>query len=208
MNNKLLTPAEKDFLITELANANKIEPSVLRAIVDIESSGTGFYDEKSAFNGKCKVRFEPDYFEKFASSRPYFLPASITTIAAKAQSKFTGRLAYEQAILQSPAAAIKATSFGLGQIMGFNHERVGYKSLLEFSQHMEESEYRQLTAFVKFLTSNKQLLQAVQMKDFKTIALLYNGKNYASRQYDQKLELAYKALTRRKTNALTPIFYS
>ena len=92
--------------------------------------------------------------------------------------------------------------------MGFNHERVGYKSLLEFSQDMEESEYRHLTAFVKFLTSNKQLLQAVQMKDFKTIALLYNGKNYASRQYDQKLELAYKALTRRKTNALTPIFYS
>lgn len=196
--NKLLTPAEKDFLITELAKENKIEPAVLRAIIDVESAGSGFYDQNSEFYDRCKVRFEPDYFQKFAATRPYFLPASITVEAAKANSQFTGRLAYEQAILQSPASAIKATSFGLGQIMGFNHEKAGYNSLLEFSQDMEESEYKQLVAFVKFLTSSKELLQATQTKNFLNIALLYNGKNYALRQYDQKLESAYRALKRKK----------
>ncbi len=193
---KFLTPAEKDFLITELAKENNLEPALLRAIVDVESCASGFYSEDNEFAGKCKVRFEPDYFQRFASTRPFFLPPSITIEAAKNEPRFTGRLAYEQAILQSPASAIKATSFGLGQIMGFNFERAGYSSLIEFSQDMEESEYKQLVALVKFIVSDQALLVAAQQRDFTNIAKLYNGKNYASRSYDEKLQVAYNNLSR------------
>ncbi len=201
MVNKLLTPAEKDFLITELANERKIEPALLRAIVDIESSSQGFYSKDSEFSNKCKVRFEPDFFQRFASTRPFFLPASITIEAAKKESRFTGRMAYEQAILQSPSSAIKATSFGLGQILGMNYKIVGFNSLIEFSNAMEDSEYKQLETLVRFISSNKSLLIAAREKNFVEIARLYNGPNYLSRNYDRKLADAYKILKRKRAVA-------
>ena len=192
---KLLTPAEKDFLITEQAKKNLIEPAVLRAIVDVESSGSGFYPVGHLSAGKCKVRFEPDYFQKFSNSRPYFIPASVTVDAAKADPRFTGREAYEQAVIQSPASAIQATSFGLGQIMGFNFQRVGYVSLMDFSNAMEDNEYNQLQAFINFITADINLLSAAQNKDFVTVARLYNGKKYAERVYDKKLVEAYQKVS-------------
>ena len=196
--NKLLTPAEKDFLITELAHERKLEPALLRAIVDIESSGQGFYSKDHEFSNKCKVRFEPDFFQRFASTRPFFLPASISIESAKKDSRFTGRKAYEQAILQSPSSAIKATSFGLGQILGMNYKIVGFNSLIEFSNAMENSEYQQLEALVRFISSNTSLLIAAREINFVEIARLYNGPNYLSRGYDRKLADAYKILKRKK----------
>lgn len=198
---KFLAPIERDFLLTELANQNDIEAPVLKAIVEVESCGAGFYPLDSEYAGKCKVRFEADYFQKFASTRPFFLPPSLTVEASKNDSKYNGRMAYEQAILQSPSSAIKATSFGIGQVMGFNYERAGYTSLIEFSNAMEESEANQLRAFVKFVISNPALLVAAQQRDFVTIARLYNGANYLLRGYDKKLISAYQALSRKKVPA-------
>jgi len=190
--NKNLTPAEKDFLIRELAQQNGIESATLRAIIEVESSGSGFYNADSPFAHKCKTRFEPDYFQRFSSTRPFFLPTGITVDAAKRDKRFTGRIAYEKALLQSPSAAIRATSFGLGQIMGFNYQQIGYSSLTEFSSDMEESEYYQLETMIKFICSRKPLLIATQQRDFQTIALLYNGPNYLQLEYDKKLMNAYR----------------
>ncbi len=188
---KILTPAEKDFLLTELAKQNNIEASILRSIIEVESNYSGFYSEDHTFANKCKVRFEPDWFQKFSGARPFFLPASMTIESAKFNPKFTGRLAYEQALLQSPSAAIKATSFGIGQIMGFNYQKLNYKTLTDFSFDMEDSEYYQLTALVKFIIATPNLVEAIQEKDFELIAKIYNGRNYKLNNYDEKLEKAY-----------------
>ena len=193
MAEKLLTPAEKDFLIRDFSTQNGIESAVLKAIIDVESLGSGFYPKDSPFEYKCKVRFEPDYFQKFSLSRPFFLPASVTVEAAKKDPKYTGRVAYEKALVQSPSSAIKATSFGIGQIMGFNYELVGYNSLTDFSIAMEESEYNQLEAMIKFIVNNKSLLVAAQQRDFEMIAKFYNGRDYKQRNYDVKLMQAYEA---------------
>ncbi|MDJ0626567.1 MAG: N-acetylmuramidase domain-containing protein [Candidatus Caenarcaniphilales bacterium] len=194
--NKFLTQAEKDFLITEQAQENNIERAILRAIIDVESSGNGFYKKGESFEGKCKVRFEPDYFEKFSGARPFFIPGSISTKEAKSYSEYTDRNAYEQALIQSPSSTILASSFGLGQIMGFNYQGVGFNSLYEFSRAMESSEYDQLLAMIKFITSNQELAKAAKNKDFAKVASLYNGKTYKEVSYDKKLESAYNALSR------------
>lgn len=196
--NQLLTPAEKDFLITEKAHEQNIEPAVLKAIIDVESSGSGFYGLGNPHEGKCKVRFEPDYFAKFTGLHPFFLPRSLDLQEAKKIPEFTGRLAYEKALLHSPASAIKSTSFGLGQIMGFNFSKAGYSSLIEFKDSMEESEYKQLEALISFIVSDEALLKASQDKDFASIARIYNGAHYAERAYDKKLISAYQALSRKK----------
>ncbi|MDX1919652.1 MAG: N-acetylmuramidase domain-containing protein [Candidatus Caenarcaniphilales bacterium] len=196
--NQLLTPAEKDFLITEKAHEKNIEPAVLKAIVEVESSGSGFYSEGHPQAGKCKVRFEPDYFAKFTGVNPFFIPKSLSLVEAKKVPEYTGRLAYEKALMHSPASAIKATSFGLGQIMGFNYLRVGYNSLIEFKDAMEEGEYKQLEALIEFIVSDQSLLKAAQEKDFISVARLYNGAHYAERAYDKKLVSAYQALSRKK----------
>jgi hypothetical protein len=195
----LLTPAEKDFLVTSKANEYQIEPAVLKAIIDVESSGAGFYAAGQPFAGKCKVRFEPDFFVKYSGKTPYFIPKSISVLEAKKLPEFTGRAAYEKAFMHSPASAIQATSFGLGQIMGFNFAKAGYNSLLEFKNAMEECEFEQLNALINFIASDARLLLAAQNKDFVSVARIYNGANYAERAYDKKLISAYQGLSRKTT---------
>jgi hypothetical protein len=199
VQDKLLTPAERDFLISDKAREFAIEPAVLKAIVEVESSGKGFYNDLKDIHsfGKCKVRFEPDYFVKFTGKVPFFIPKSISVLQAKKMPEFTGRHAYEKALLHSPASAIKSTSFGLGQIMGFNHQRAGYTSLVEFSEAMENSEYEQLNSLINFVVTDAKLLNAAQRKDFVQVARIYNGANYAERAYDKKLISAYQALSRK-----------
>lgn len=191
---KHLSHAERNHVVERFSLKYNIQPAVMKAIIEVESSSSGFYSKKEEFTGKCRVRFEPDWFVKFASSRPYFLPASISPETAKRNSQFTNRHAFERALIQSPQAAIKATSFGLGQIMGFNYQKAGYSDVLDFVHDMEESEYFQLEAMMQFIVSNRALLVAIQQNEFELIAKLYNGKNYIQGNYHNKLKDAYNRI--------------
>jgi hypothetical protein len=79
--------------------------------------------------------------------------------------------------------AYQSTSFGLGQIMGFNHKLVGYDSAETMALDFSKSAWRQRTAIVAFINNNSQvdsvtgssLRQAVLNKDFDTFARIYNG---------------------------------
>lgn len=71
-------------------------------------------------------------------------------------------------------AAITSTSFGMGQIMGFHWERLGYKSpgSMLAAQFQVAS---QIQDFLKFIRTDPKLLAAVEQKDWATFARIYNG---------------------------------
>lgn len=87
--------------------------------------------------------------------------------------------------------ALLSTSYGLGQIMGFNYKACGYDTVFDFVEDMKVSEGQQLLAFCNFIKSNPKILKALQTKDWVTFAYNYNGPDYKKNNYDIKLEKAY-----------------
>ena len=49
----------------------------------------------------------------------------------------------------------------------------------------------ELLLCVRFIRGNRSMLAALQKKDWKTFARLYNGPAYAQNRYDEKLSKAY-----------------
>ena len=90
-------------------------------------------------------------------------------------------------------AALKSTSWGLFQIMGFNHLTCGYKTVEDYVNDMCLNEEKQLQAFINFIKndSNGNKYTALKAKDWTLFAKLYNGSGYAQNQYDTKLKKYY-----------------
>ena len=86
--------------------------------------------------------------------------------------------------------ALKSASWGIGQVMGFNHTVAGFDSAQAMVEAMVQDEDSQLLAMIGFMTSNS-LDKALRTRDWQTFARIYNGSNYAANQYDVKLEVQY-----------------
>jgi len=91
-------------------------------------------------------------------------------------------------------AALCSASFGMFQLMGYQHLKCGCDSVQDFASKMEESEVSQLTLFANFLKSNPAMLKALSNHDWVSFARLYNGPTYAQNRYDDKLAKAYNSL--------------
>ena len=89
-----------------------------------------------------------------------------------------------------PVAAWGAASWGMFQVMGFNHN--GYATVESLVAAMFESEGNQLNAFVTFCRDNG-LVKYLQSKDWASFAYNYNGPGYAANAYDTKMAAAYAA---------------
>lgn len=98
-------------------------------------------------------------------------------------------------------AAYWVTSFGSPQIMGFNFRHCGYAMPSQMVAAFAESEDAQLMAMGMFLKS-AGLVPALRQRQWKQIARLYNGKDYAKNRYDVKLAQAYERSSCRKGSVL------
>ena len=82
--------------------------------------------------------------------------------------------------------ALKAASWGMGQVMGFNHTIAGFASAADMVEAMKTGEDAQLSAMAGFLIGTG-LVDALVKKDWVGFAKGYNGKNYWMNKYDIKL---------------------
>ena len=99
----------------------------------------------------------------------------------------------ESALELDDHCAMLATSYGIFQIMGFNHKSAGYDTVSKFVEAMSKSEENQIKAFCHFIKNNG-LISTIDKLDFATFARRYNGPNYAQNNYDVKLRKAYNAV--------------
>lgn len=99
-------------------------------------------------------------------------------------------LRLHKAMALDEPAAVKSASWGLFQIMGFNYASCGFDHVEEFVADMQDSEARQIDAFVKFVKSERPMWVALQKGDAVSFAKLYNGPNYTINKYDSKLKAA------------------
>ena len=138
--------------------------AAIMAVAFVESSGNGFDG-----SGRIKKRFEAHWF-----------------------ARLSGKTAtnYEQAYALDPTNAMKATSWGKFQIMGFHFEDLGYSSVQEMVAEFNKGEPEQLVGFIRFVRW-KKLEDELKNLNWTGFAYSYNGKDYAKLGYHTKMANAY-----------------
>lgn len=171
---KFITKEDKN----RIANRYGLEYGVLCAVMDVESAGSGF-DPKT---GLIKIQFEPYVF-----SHNYKEPKINNGVELQpAEWK-----AFNEAYRINPEDAMLSTSWGLGQIMGFNHVAAGYDKVEDMVKDFKESEYYQLNGMIRFICASRAMKEALVRHDWKTFAKYYNGINFQQFNYDSRLAAAY-----------------
>jgi hypothetical protein len=169
-------------------NAKRIRTGVaeIKTFLAVETRNKGFDAQDRPL-----VLFERHHFHrltrgKFDESHPD-LSNKVAGGYGTSASQY-GR--FSRAFQLDPQAAMKATSWGLGQVMGFNHLVAGYPTVDEFVEAMKESEGKQLDASINFIIHNN-LDDDLRDHSWASFAKGYNGSGYKKNQYDKKLKDFY-----------------
>lgn len=185
-------------MIKDLANRLDIEPALLKAVQLVEAAGRdGFLAD-----GRPQILFEghimyKEFHKKFPDRDLDYLCKRFSTVFYPKwdKSKYFGGLGeYKRLELAKEIdeeCALKATSWGMFQIMGFNHNLCGCKDVFDFVHKMSESHEKQLELMYYFM-NNSGCLKELKEKDWAGFAKKYNGPGYAQNAYDQKLRNAYE----------------
>lgn len=185
-------------MIKNLANRLGIEPALLKAVQIVEAAGRdGFLSD-----GRPQILFEghimyKEFHKKFPDRDLDYLCKRFSMVFYPKwdKSKYFGGLGeYKRLELAKEIdeeCALKATSWGMFQIMGFNHNLCGCKDVFDFVHKMSESHEKQLELMYYFM-NNSGCLKELKEKDWAGFAKKYNGPGYAQNAYDQKLRNAYE----------------
>ena len=171
-----------------VANAIRCEVAAVRAVVSVEAAGSGFYND-----GRPKILFEAHWFGDLTTDDYDDDYPSISSPVWNRNLYIGGVGEWDRLYLASTldrAAAMKSASWGLGQVMGFNHKAAGYGDVETFVQDMHLSEGKQLMAMFNFIKTNG-LDRALIRRDWASFARGYNGESYRANAYDEKLQDSY-----------------
>ncbi len=170
---KIITKEQKN----EIAVKYGLEYATVCAVMDVESSGSGF-DKTSGF---IKIQFEPHIFDRY----------KVGHIENGIGLQHEEWVAFDAAYKLNQSDAMLSTSWGLGQIMGFNHTAAGYDKVEDMVTKFKESEYYQLDGMMKFICSCTAMKDALIKHNWDTFASYYNGKGYLKFNYAVRLATAY-----------------
>ncbi|TMJ04328.1 MAG: DUF3380 domain-containing protein [Alphaproteobacteria bacterium] len=197
-----------------VAKRDGVRPAGFLALIEVETNGQPFEPDGAT------PRFLPErhkFFSELKAHAPGKLPKAVAAGLAipkwspKTQYKDLrsdeGRKAvFARMVAIDAECAHRACSWGLGQIMGFEAEHLGYPNAIEMVRTMRASPEAQLEAIARFLKS-KKIVAALNAGDHCTVgsschnyadvALRYNGEQYAQHNYDGRLADADKRWTRK-----------
>lgn len=166
--------------------------AAIKAVAAVESSGDGFLS-----SGDPKILFEAHVFDRLTGGR--YRKSHPNISSARWDKSLYGpggahqHKRLQQAVALDRNAALQSASWGKFQVMGFNWELVGRRSLQAFinAQYLSEAEH--LRDFVGYVIA-RGLADELQRKDWPGFALGYNGAGYAANRYDEKMAAAYRRM--------------
>ncbi len=203
-------------LLEELSKRLKIDPAVVAAVLCVESSGRGF-----AKDGRMIIRFENHIFWKYwGKTHPSLFRAHFRFDPLKSwrghkfrknqksrwvkfhQKRQTGEWeVFEFARLKHQRFSMYSVSIGMPQIMGFNHQKVGYKSVKKMFDSFAGSERNQIIGLFDFIRyGNSDMITALRKMRIPAFAKLYNGPAKAATYADRikKYHKEFKGLLKIK----------
>jgi hypothetical protein len=161
MNQQIITSANR--------YRGSIELAAMLAFIETETGGLGF----DPATGKIIIQFEPAWFKRKA---PY-APSGLWSLNGVERQAAEWK-AFNDAFAKNANAAMEATSIGLGQIMGLHFQRLGFKSAGEMWDDAKLGIDRQVRQMALFIQTDRNLLIALQSKNWDKVADLYNGAKY------------------------------
>lgn len=181
-------------LLNALAAKLGVDPAVMVAILAVESGGNAFGPD-----GRTIIRFENHRFyhywgkqnpDRFAQHFTYNSDRSWEGHTWRADpnqpfQEFHGNQAAEWAVLTFAAslddtAAKFSISMGLPQIMGSNHQRIGYANVQTMFNAFQADERKHVLGLFDFIKADANMLQAVRNNDYTAFASGYNGPGQAA----------------------------
>ncbi len=176
-------------LLTTVAAAQGIDPSVALAVVAAEGLRDGFGPD-----GRLRVRFEnhifydqwgknnqAEYFTyfKFDPNQPWQGHQWRSDPNGEWQDLHVDSQATEWQALAlarqlDDTAALQSTSMGLTQIMGFNYSMMGYGDVQEMFTAFQRGERAQIEGLLDFIES-RRLIDSLRQRDMRSFAAGYNG---------------------------------
>ncbi|WP_339948262.1 N-acetylmuramidase domain-containing protein [uncultured Albimonas sp.] len=180
-------PISDDRPYIEAAEALGCEVAAVKAVAEVESRGAAFLPD-----GRPPILFERHIFSRTTRNAH---DAGHGEISNPSPGGYQGGAAeydrLSRAIELDRAAALESASWGKFQIMGFNAQTCGFRTVEDFVEAMCASEEAQLDAFVAFVKRNR-LDRALRARDWAAFARGYNGPAYARNKYDEKMAAAYR----------------
>lgn len=169
--------------LDDLCKSLNVPLPALWAVLAVETSGCGFLADR-----RPQILFERHWFSKLTKGR---FDSNNPDISNRVAGGYGTRgaaqyLRLERAVKLDRKAALQSTSWGLGQVMGFNAETVGFANVEEMVKACVESEDGQMRAMCGFITSAK-LNKQLREKDWAGFAFRYNGTEFQKNKYDEKL---------------------
>jgi N-acetylmuramidase-like protein/putative peptidoglycan binding protein len=167
--------------------------AALWAVVSVETRGCGFLPDR-----RPQILFERHVFHKetggaFDAIAPDLsnpTPGGYGAAGIPQYDRLTAAMAL------NPQAALRSASWGIGQVMGFHAEALGYPDVEGMVASMVDSEDEQMRAVVAFIV-NAGLHRAMQRGDWTAFARGYNGADFATNRYDERLRGEYASLLAR-----------
>jgi hypothetical protein len=162
-----------------------IAPADLWTVMAVETKGCGFRPDR-----KVKILFERHVFHKETGGR--FSTAANGNISNPKRGGYSSPDFADQyerlaaAMRLDATAALRSTSWGIGQVMGLNADGAGYPDAREMVASMSDSESEQLAAMARFIAS-EHLDRALRQHDWTAFARGYNGPAFRDGQYDTHL---------------------
>lgn len=163
----------------------------MKAVAEVESGHLGAFLE----TGEPVILFEPHIFHR--ETRGRFADVAPGLSYPTWKSGAYGPVSSQHAKLERAAAldrqaALRSCSYGLFQVMGFNHQRAGFATIQAFVNAMYAGVEGHIRAFVAFVGYEERLVKALRAHDWTTFARLYNGSGYARHGYHTRLAAAFK----------------
>lgn len=188
---KKLTTAQ----IESQAKLLGVETAALRAVIEVECKGSGFNTDNTPVILFERHVMRQRLIKNGQAKTADMMMAKRPDLCSKSSGGY-GLYSAQHGRLNAAAkyhrnSALESASWGIGQVMGYHWEALGYASLQSFINAMYKDEASQLEAMCRYIKANG-LVNALKNKDWKAFARGYNGAAYAKNSYDVKLANAYK----------------
>ena len=191
-----------DIDLPRLGHAIGVGEDELHAVLDVETAGGGFDKLR-----RPKILFEPHVFYRNLSGAARTRAASLGLAYPNWRSGNYPTDSYPrlmQALAIDETAALKACSWGLGQILGENHKAAGYATPQAMvAAFCAGGEAEHLAAMIRFIVANK-LDDDLRRHDWAGFARGYNGPQYATHGYHTKLAAAFRKWSKIKDTPWSP----
>lgn len=177
--------------VVAVAERLSVRPEAVHAVAEVESGPWGAFLP----DGHPVVLFERHLFSRFTGGR---WDAERPALSNRRPGRY-GKVSAQPRRLAAAKrldhdAAIRATSWGLFQILGDNYVAAGFRSLGEMEAAMRSGVRAHLEAFGSFVYLHSKMLDALRREDWREFARRYNGPGHERHNYAGRIGSAFRSI--------------